>query len=260
MPDWKKHLRERLPPLRLAPERELEIIEELAQYLEDCYEELRAGGATVVDVNAADIDAQYRAARNAEPGALAAAWQAYLSRGAAAGDRVITLRELLASGKLAPVSARRFEIALAPTPTGDELRQARAEFIASREAFRDFFVRLMDAQRLDALLYPANQARPHTHEGGLERFGGEPGTCQESAYTGLPQVTVASSATAAIRSASRSSAARGPTRACSLSPTRTSRRRITANRRRWRRRRQRPQDREMSDLQVRLQHGGVAAR
>ena len=24
----------------------------------------------------------------------------------------------------------------------------------------------MDAQRLDALLYPANQARPHTHEGG----------------------------------------------------------------------------------------------
>ena len=23
--------------------------------------------------------------------------------------------------------------------------------------------------------YPANQARPHTHEGGLERYGGEPG-------------------------------------------------------------------------------------
>jgi putative ABC transport system permease protein len=46
MPDWKRHVRERLPPLRLAPERELEIIEELAQYLEDRYEELRAGGAT----------------------------------------------------------------------------------------------------------------------------------------------------------------------------------------------------------------------
>jgi len=48
----------------------------------------------------------------------------------------------------------------------------------------------MEQQRLDALLYPANQARPHTHEGGLERYGGEPGTCEESAVTGLPQVTV----------------------------------------------------------------------
>lgn len=48
----------------------------------------------------------------------------------------------------------------------------------------------MDEQRLDALVYPANQARPHTHEGGLERYGGEPGTCEESAMTGLPQVSV----------------------------------------------------------------------
>jgi Asp-tRNA(Asn)/Glu-tRNA(Gln) amidotransferase A subunit family amidase len=121
---------------------------------------------------------------------LKAAWNAYLSRGAAAGDRVPTIEDLLASGRLAPVSARRFEGAIAPVPTGDELRRASAEFVASREAFRDFFVGLMDAQRLDALLYPANLARPHTHEGGLERFGGEPSTCQESAQTGLPQVTV----------------------------------------------------------------------
>ena len=48
----------------------------------------------------------------------------------------------------------------------------------------------MDRQQLDALLYPANQARPHTHEGGLMRYGSEPGTCEESAVTGLPQVTV----------------------------------------------------------------------
>jgi len=163
---------------------------EIAVMMDTVAKELRAAGATVVDVSAPDIEAQYRAARNAEPGALAAAWQAYLSRGAAAGEKVITLRDLLASGKLAPVSARRFETALAPTPAGDELRKAHDEFIASREGFRDFFVRLMDAQQLDALVYPANQARPHTHEGGLERFGGEPGTCQESALTGLPQVTV----------------------------------------------------------------------
>ena len=50
--------------------------------------------------------------------------------------------------------------------------------------------RFMDQQRLDAMLYPANQARPQTHEGGLERYGSEPGTCEESAATGLPQVTV----------------------------------------------------------------------
>jgi len=163
---------------------------EIAVMMDGVAKELHAAGATVVDVNAPDIEAQYRAARSAEPGALAAAWQAYLSRGAKAGDTVVTLRDLLASGKLAPVSARRFETALAPTPIGDELRKAHDEFVASREGFRDFFVRLMDAQQLDALLYPANQARPHTHEGGLERFGGEPGTCQESALTGLPQVTV----------------------------------------------------------------------
>ena len=65
-----------------------------------------------------------------------------------------------------------------------------AEFVAGREAFRQIFVDLMDRQQLDALLYPANQARPHTHEGGLMRYGSEPGTCEESAITGLPQVTV----------------------------------------------------------------------
>jgi Asp-tRNA(Asn)/Glu-tRNA(Gln) amidotransferase A subunit family amidase len=152
--------------------------------------ELRAAGATVVDATAPDIDARYRAVRGAEPGALKAAWTAYLTRGARPGETSPTLEGLLASGRLAPVSARRFEAALAPIPSGDELRRAHDEFIANREAFRDFFVGLMDAQRLDALVYPANLARPHTHEGGLERFGGEPSTCQESAQTGLPQVTV----------------------------------------------------------------------
>ena len=49
MPDWKKEIRERLAGLRLAPTREAEIVEELAQYLEDCYEELLAGGTTKAD-------------------------------------------------------------------------------------------------------------------------------------------------------------------------------------------------------------------
>jgi predicted permease len=49
MPDWKKEIRERLAGLRLAPARENEIVEELDQYLEDCYEELLAGGTTKAD-------------------------------------------------------------------------------------------------------------------------------------------------------------------------------------------------------------------
>ena len=90
----------------------------------------------------------------------------------------------------------------------------------------------MEQQQLDALLYPANLARPNTHEGGLERYGEEPGTCQESAMTGLPQVTVpAGFLGGAIRSASRSSAACGPIAACSRWPTRTNRRRTTGVRR-----------------------------
>jgi Asp-tRNA(Asn)/Glu-tRNA(Gln) amidotransferase A subunit family amidase len=163
---------------------------EIAGMMETVAKEIQAAGATVIDVNVPDIDARYRAARGVEPGALRAAWQSYLSRGAQAGDTVITLESLLASGKLAPVSARRFETALAPTAAGDALRDAIRAFYAGRETFRELFVHLMDGQHLDALLYPANLARPHTHEGGLERFGGEPGTCEESAITGLPQVTV----------------------------------------------------------------------
>jgi predicted permease len=49
MPDWKKEIRKLLAGLRLAPTREAEIVEELAQYLEDCYEELLAGGTTKAD-------------------------------------------------------------------------------------------------------------------------------------------------------------------------------------------------------------------
>lgn len=163
---------------------------EIATMMDRVAKEIQAAGATVVEINVPDLEAHYRAARGSEPGALKAAWTAYLSRGAAAGQQVLTIEDLLASGKLAPVSARRFETAIAPTAAGDALREAKAKFYAARETFRNFLVGLMEQDRLDALLYPANLARPHTHEGGLERYGGEPGTCEESALTGLPQVTV----------------------------------------------------------------------
>jgi len=163
---------------------------EVAANMEKVIKELQSAGAIVVDVTIADYDAKYAAARGAAPGALRDGWTAYLSRGAKPGEKVLTIQDLLASGKLAPVSARRFEGMLAPTATGAELEAARQKFYAGRETFRQIFVDLMNQQKLDAILYPANHARPHTHEGGLERYGSEPGTCEESAATGLPQVTV----------------------------------------------------------------------
>ena len=152
--------------------------------------ELTTAGATIVDVAIPDLDDRYKEARGSAPGSLQAAWEAYLARGAAPADRVLTIQDLLHSGKLAPVSARRFEDALRPVATGTAGEAATNAFYRRREGFRSLFVDLMDRERLDVLLYPANQARPATHEGGLARYGGEPGTCEESAMTGLPQVTV----------------------------------------------------------------------
>ncbi|MGD9905379.1 MAG: amidase family protein, partial [Vicinamibacterales bacterium] len=129
-------------------------------------DELQAAGATVVDVAVADYDGHYQRARGSAPGSLLAGWTAYLSRGATASDRVLTVEALVASGKMAPGGARRLAGALAPAPTGPALEAAVRDFEARRAAFRKVLVNALDAHQLDALLYPANQARPHTHEGG----------------------------------------------------------------------------------------------
>ncbi len=55
MPDWKDDIRQRLTRLNLEPTRETEIIEELAQHLEDRYQELRAGGATEAEASRAAL-------------------------------------------------------------------------------------------------------------------------------------------------------------------------------------------------------------
>jgi putative ABC transport system permease protein len=46
MHDWKPEIRERLTELKLDPAREAAVVEELAQDLDDCYEEALSGGAT----------------------------------------------------------------------------------------------------------------------------------------------------------------------------------------------------------------------
>jgi putative ABC transport system permease protein len=45
MPDWRPEIRQRLASAKLEPTREAAIIEELAQYLDDCYAESMANGA-----------------------------------------------------------------------------------------------------------------------------------------------------------------------------------------------------------------------
>jgi len=49
MPDWKKEISRRIAGLNLAPARESEIVEELAQHLDDRYHALSAGGASDTD-------------------------------------------------------------------------------------------------------------------------------------------------------------------------------------------------------------------
>jgi predicted permease len=51
MPDWKHEIGRRLAGVKLEPAREAAIIEELAQYLEDCYAELLSSGATEAEVH-----------------------------------------------------------------------------------------------------------------------------------------------------------------------------------------------------------------
>src|SRR5262245_1896772 len=44
MPEWKPEIRPQLASLKIEPMREAAIVEELSQYLDDCYEELLSGG------------------------------------------------------------------------------------------------------------------------------------------------------------------------------------------------------------------------
>lgn len=58
MPDWRQYVREHLPPLNLGGAREAEVVEELAQQLEQRYEEARLRGATEEEARA-DAEAQF---------------------------------------------------------------------------------------------------------------------------------------------------------------------------------------------------------
>lgn len=55
MPEWKQEIRQRLAELKLEPTREAEIVEELAQHLDDRYKELLAGGASAEESSRAAL-------------------------------------------------------------------------------------------------------------------------------------------------------------------------------------------------------------
>jgi predicted permease len=67
MADWSEHLRPRLEGLRLTPAREVEIIDELSQHLDERYEELMAAGSSNAEARRVAVE------ELAEPEALARA-------------------------------------------------------------------------------------------------------------------------------------------------------------------------------------------
>ena len=56
MPEFRSEVRTRLASLKLAPTREAAIVEEMAQHLDDRFEELRAAGASPHEAYAAALD------------------------------------------------------------------------------------------------------------------------------------------------------------------------------------------------------------
>src|SRR5215470_1051616 len=46
MPDWKREIRERIKGLDIEPGRDVELVDELSQHIEDRYQELRKSGAS----------------------------------------------------------------------------------------------------------------------------------------------------------------------------------------------------------------------
>lgn len=56
MPDWKAEIRTRLAALKLSPSREAEVVEELAQHLDDAYERSLQLGANPGEAYRAALD------------------------------------------------------------------------------------------------------------------------------------------------------------------------------------------------------------
>jgi len=56
MPEWKNEIRRRLAGLKLAPTREAEIVDEIAQHLEENYRELLSSGLVAEEAFRATLE------------------------------------------------------------------------------------------------------------------------------------------------------------------------------------------------------------
>ena len=56
MPEWKPEIRRRLAPLKLSPTREEEIVEEIAQHLDDQYQKFVTAGSPADSAFRATLD------------------------------------------------------------------------------------------------------------------------------------------------------------------------------------------------------------
>jgi putative ABC transport system permease protein len=186
MRNWNDLIRRRLRGLSLSPTREREIVDELAQHLQDRYEDLRAGGATdevaIRDVMA-ELEAPGFLARrlteteqpmNPEPvivgghGAsfMATLWQdlryaARVLRKSPTFTLVSTLTLALGIGATTAIFSVLNGVMLRslPFPNGDrllriwesDLRRGRPEFSASQPNFLDFRSRNRTFERMAAV-------------------------------------------------------------------------------------------------------------
>jgi macrolide transport system ATP-binding/permease protein len=74
MPEWKREIEKRLAGLRLRPEREAEIVDEVANHLQDRYDEVRASGVAhadavrqvIAELDATDLAPELRATEKSE--------------------------------------------------------------------------------------------------------------------------------------------------------------------------------------------------
>ena len=88
-PEWKQEIRGRLTPLNLAPARESEIVEELAQHLEDRYAELLSGGAAPEEASRAALaELSETQCLSVNCGALSAGFRKNPSRSGTIGGRI----------------------------------------------------------------------------------------------------------------------------------------------------------------------------
>jgi putative ABC transport system permease protein len=185
MPNWYDLIRRRLRGLRLSPTREREIVDELAQHLQDRYEELRAGGAAdevAIRDAMAELEAPEFLARrlteteqpmNPEPVIVGAHWSSFLAtllqdlRYAARVLRknptftlVATLTLALGIGATTAIFSVVDAVMLRPLPYRDadrlvriwesDVPRGRPEFSVSQPNFLDFRARTQAFERMAA--------------------------------------------------------------------------------------------------------------